>query len=40
VSEETLKQFDKVIRKDYEDILGAGCLDNCRCKELKIKKKE
>jgi len=35
---EELKLFDKVIKA--EDILGAGCLDNCKCKELKLDKEE
>jgi len=35
---EELKQFNKVIRA--EDILGAGCLDNCKCKKLKLDKED
>ncbi len=34
-----LKQFDKVYVA--EDVMGAGCIDECNCKkDLNIKKKE
>ena len=33
-----LKHFDKVIRA--EDVMGAGCLDNCKCKDLKLDKED
>jgi len=35
---EDLKHFDKVIRA--VDAMGAGCLDNCKCKELKFDKED
>jgi hypothetical protein len=35
---EELKQFNKVIKA--EDVLGAGCLDNCKCKQLELDKED
>jgi|TARA_R110000824_G_scaffold4247_2_gene20210 hypothetical protein len=35
---EELKHFDKVIKA--EDVMSGGCLDNCKCKQLKLDKED